>query len=354
MKEERAVVTTRKRRGDVKRSLARSKKSAVTVACELAKEGCSAVVPGGGLIFEGVKALVEHGVRFYEDRKVTRIEAFNRAICEGAEVHAEEIEFDLEDYVHLLSNAVQDEEDEKVDIYSRIFKALVNKAISPKFKKHFLKSSRNLLFSDFEFMRELYIASTYNFKDEAGIDVQIKARTRSNDVIKNLAIQNLIGLGYLYDKDGNKPPYPTELLKILVRTIYAKEELQPESIGKAIWKDVWLLGCFDLDKHSTVLGQISGALNKLNIQTAIAVPLDRPPSLGSFGTMFLFADEQTEARVEEFKKNHPQYAHKIVMVYLPGAVGKIAIQAGERYFIIEEGHGIDGFVEYATAGQATV
>ena len=223
----------------VAQSQSRGKESALTFVSVLAKEGLSAVVPGGGLMYEGVKVLVKHGIQFFEDRKDARIEKFHDAILGSLEGEAlDEVlnsEFCLADYTLLLSHTVQDEEDEKVEIYSRIFKALQKDLIPLPFRLHILKSSRSLSLSDFELMREIYIAYTHAFKDEGNRARQVEERTTSMDPMKNLSIQSLIRLGYLYEKGPDNPPYPTKLLETLVCAIYQDEELKPQAIGKQTW-----------------------------------------------------------------------------------------------------------------------
>lgn len=323
----------------MEKSLARSKKTTLTFASELAKEGCSALVPGGGLMYEGVKALVQHGIKFYEDRKTERIERFHEVLLGEHATNREEVlhkEFAIEDYTILLSHAVQDEEDDKVDIYSRIFKALQNNQISKEFKSHILKSSRDLLVSEFELMKEIFISSTFEFKDEGNIREQITRRTRTANPIINLSIQNLIRLGYLYDKDGTKPPYPTDLLKELVSSIYSKEELRPEVINKEIWKDIQVfIACFNLDKHAQILSKISNAFSKQNIKTVIAVPSRQSIAQAASTLIVLCNDNEVYKDVETYKKQNHQYCDKTIEVYLSGTINNFMGEITDKTFSFE-------------------
>ena len=308
----------------VTQSKSRGKGSALTFASELAKEGLSAVVPGGGLMYEGVKVLVKHGMQFYQDRKDARIESFHDAILSplGDETLEGVLnkEFCLADYTLLLSHAIQDEEEEKVEIYSRIFKALQNDLIPPSFKLHILKSSRDLSRSDFGLMREIFIASTYEFKDEGDRDRQVKERTTSMDPMKNLSIQNLIRLGYLYEKGSDQPPYPTELLKTLVCAIHQGDELKPQTIGKQTWLGQIYLGCFDLDNYSDLFLRITTNLERHHIRTVMAVPNEKSGiSFGFSSLVVLFINKETQTAVEEYKQRNLKDNKKVVKVYLQGS-----------------------------------
>lgn len=324
---------------EVEKSLARSKKTTLSFASELAKEGCSALVPGGGLMYEGVKALVLHGIKFYEDRKEERIAKFHEVLLGENATDREEVlykEFAIEDYTILLSHAVQDEEDDKVEVYSRIFKALQNERVSKELKSHVLKSSRDLLVSDFELMREIFIACTFEFKDEGNIRDQITKRTRTTNPLKNLSIQNLIRLGYLYDKDGTKPPYPTDLLKELVTAIYSEDELKPEAIDKQTWKDIKVfIACFNLDKNTHFLSKISNAFSNHDIKTIIAVPSKHSIAQAASTLIALCNDNEMSKEVENYKKQNSQYSAKTIDVYLSGTINNFVGEITDNTFSFE-------------------
>ena len=307
----------------VARSLARGKESGYSFAPELAKEGLSALFPGGGLVYAGVEALVKHGIQFYEDRKKSRIEAFHENILSGDPEAARQVldkEFSIEDYTLLLSHAVQDEEDEKVEIYARLFKALQRDLLPAPFKLHILKSSRNLSRADFDLMREIFVAAKFKFKDEGDLERQITLRTVSANPMMNLAIQNLVRQGYLYEKTSDAPPYPTALLNSIVQAIYQDEELRPEAVGKEVWLGQIFLGSFDLASYSGLLGRTTYYLEKHNINTVMAVPKGNAAIvLGMSSLLVVFLDQETQAKGEEFLRENYRYHDKMVNVYLPGS-----------------------------------
>lgn len=323
----------------VGKSLTRAKGTGISFGVELAKEGLNLIIPGSGLAFEAVKSLVAHGNQYYEDRKQSRIEEFHSKILDGDPEAVQQIadmEFDSQDYVLLLSHAVQDEEDEKVEIYGRLFKALQKELLPAPFKLHILKSSRQLSRSDFDLMREIYVAAKYKFKDEGDLERQIAARTVSSDPMKNLSIQSLVRLGYLYEKRGDASPEPTELLTTIVHAIYEDEELNPEAVGKRVWLGQIFLGSFDLAAYSGVLTRTTYFLCQHDIRTVMAVPEGRNLSvvLGMSSLFVLLLDHTTQAKAEEFLRENYKYHDKTVKVYLPGAA-RPALTEG-RFFAFEE------------------
>lgn len=318
----------------VARSLARGKESGYRFASELAKEGLNALIPGGGLVYAGVEALVKHGMHFYEDRKKTRIEAFHENILSGDPEAAQQVldrEFSIEDYTLLLSHSVQDEEDEKVEIYGRLFKALQRNLLPANFKLHILKSSRNLSLAEFDLMREIFVAAKFKFKDEGDLERQVAQRTVSSEPMLNLAVQNLVRQGYLYEKTSDSPPYPTALLNTIVQAIYQDEELIPEAVGQEVWLGQIFLGSFDLAGYSGLLGRTTYYLEKHNIKTVMAVPQGNAAIvLGMSSHLVMFLDQETQAKGEEFLRENHKYHDKMVKVYLPGS-SRMAITEGRTF-----------------------
>ena len=135
-------------------------------------------------------------------------------------------EFFIEDYYSILNHILQDEEDAKIQIYAKIFKGIILDLIPLEYKIHIIKSARELKFSDFELMRRLYINDKYEFKVPGNRTKQIKQLTNTNDPMESHSIQSLIRLGFLLDKDGNDPPWPSKLLKMLVELLYDEKELK--------------------------------------------------------------------------------------------------------------------------------
>lgn len=322
----------------VAKSLSRGKESGFSFGSELAKEGLNLIIPGSGLAYEAVKALVKHGKQYYEDRKEARIEEFHRKILDGDPDAIQQIadqDFSPEDYTLLLTHAVQDEEEEKVEIYAKLFKALQRDLLPAPFKLHILKSSRQLTRSDFDLMREIHVAARFSFKDEGDRERQVAERTVSSDPMKNLSLQTLVRLGYLYEKNRDSSPQPTELLSTIVHAIYDDEDLKPAAIGKEIWLGQIFLGSFDLAAYSGLLTRITHHLERHNIKTVMAVPKGNAAIvLGMSSLLVVFLDPENQATGEEFIRENYTYHSKMVKAYLPGS-SRMVVTEG-RTFTFEQ------------------
>ncbi|HLA49763.1 MAG TPA: hypothetical protein VJ000_01075 [Thermodesulfovibrionia bacterium] len=228
---------------DMGKSLARSKKSFISLADVTGKEVFSSLIPGSGILYELSKILLKHGVEFYHDHVKARVEDFHRALLEGTpeEELKEFLEkpISLEDYYTFLSNAVRDDEESKIAVYSKMFKALVHGIVPQEYKLHFIKSARELTYSDIELMHKLYI----EYKDKGVIFAEFKKVIDTNDPITNFSIQTLIRLGFLLEKDiedptwgeiGKKKIEPSNLLEVFVKAIYSPEELSSEPSNNAL------------------------------------------------------------------------------------------------------------------------
>lgn len=212
-----------------KESISRSKKTVVRLVDFLAEEGMSKI-PSGTRLYKCSKILLKHAVKFFTDSRDIRIKEFHETILEGIDPDKQDNllnkEFSIADYYSILNHILQDEEDTKIQVYAKIFKGIILGLIPLKYKIHIIKSTRELKFSDFELMRLLYINDKYEFITPGNRINQIKQLTDTNDPIKSYSIQSLIRLGFLLDRDGNKPPWPSELLKILVELLYDEKELK--------------------------------------------------------------------------------------------------------------------------------
>lgn len=240
------------------------------------RETCS-TVPLGGIGYDWIKVLINHALKYREDQNQERIENFHHAIFQGVDASEKqqilECDFSMKDYIQILSYVVRDDENEKMDVYARIFKALQNNAIPQNYRNHFLRSSRELLTDDIEFMRKVFIVSKFKFKDDGDIDHQMRNLTITTDPIINLSIQNLVRTGFLYEKPATGPNKPTEMLNAFVNIIYTPNDLTPEAIGKKVWSDHNVtIVCKNLDKHSNLLYKISNSFFQENIKAIPVVP----------------------------------------------------------------------------------
>jgi len=259
-------------------------KRALTSLGEIAIQGgaIAAGVPGVGIAYKTIKILVEYARAYYNDRRNDRIKDFHEKVLSGVPDDQREeflaAEFSVEDYYALLEKAVQDEEDSKVEIYAKLFRCLILGLIPDDYKLHVVKTARELNFSDFEFMRKLYINDKYEFIGPGNKLSQISNLTSSANPLRSYSVQTLIRLGFLNERQTNRPPWPNDLLKILVELLYDKESLTAESLGaKVKTADSEHLKVFfaysDLpDESAKILGDLADRLHGLYIKSVIALP----------------------------------------------------------------------------------
>lgn len=191
------------------KSIVRARAAAITFAGLIGGTVSSIIDPiTGGLVAGGMGVLLEHLSKWHKDDQEYRLNEFHKKVFEGLSLKQRRklgiTPFGLDDYYSFLKNLVADEEKEKVDIYARIFRALIQGKIDARFKMLIVRSARELKLSDFVLLNEYYVSQKN--------DLQIKKIAVSIDPAKLHSIQNLIHYGYLSDKDGTRPPCPTELL----------------------------------------------------------------------------------------------------------------------------------------------
>lgn len=215
------------------KSIVRSKKSAVTIADLLAKEGATAIIPGGGLIYDVAKALISHGKNYFSDRTENRMEDFHKALLIGKGSEDDLLkfikkEFDLDDYYAVLSSCVQDIENEKVAIYSQLLHGLIEKELDSKIRRHFIKSCKELTYSELCFLKDLYINSKHDMMTVGGTRQQVKDMLNVGGPLRRLTIDKLSFSGFL-EKDGNSI---TTMAETFISTIFPSESLSPEALGR--------------------------------------------------------------------------------------------------------------------------
>lgn len=260
---------------DRNKSISRAKKTTIRVSDFILREGAAALVPGGGLFYDAGKALLQHGKQYFQDRTEIRLDEFHQAILTG-NFKEEEFEqfldkdFDLEDYYAVLASCVQDIEDEKTRIYSRLMKSLILDSIEPKIRRHFITSSKDLKYDELCFLRNLFINSKYDLMTAGGISQQVKNLLSSKDVFIDLTIENLVSSGFI---EKNR----TGLTKIgekFVISIFPKNDLIPEAIGRKPWTGINIvIVSYQLadDQHNAVCMEIQNELWKRNIKSSIHI-----------------------------------------------------------------------------------
>ncbi len=211
------------------KSIARSKQSAVRLVDIIAEEAAG-IIPGGASTYKVGKLLFKHASDFYSDRRDKRLEKFYRKILsDGDPNYWEEIkdkEFSFDEYYSLLNFVVQDEEEQKIDFYAKLFRIILLGKIPEKYRAHVIRSARELKLSDIELLKQLYITEKVGNSGLRNQLSQISALTQPDSPLKMYSIQTLIRFGYLTVRKESKPPWPTKLLKLLVESIFDECDLK--------------------------------------------------------------------------------------------------------------------------------
>jgi len=191
------------------------------------------LVPGGSLAVDVIETAVEHVRRYREDRVKERLSHFAKCILESAE--GEELnhllgrEFEQSDFHAILTALVNDEEDEKAEIYAHTLKALINGEVRQENRRHVIRTISVMSWSDLELSRKIYIHSHFAFPTynafPADLHKQVSQLLETKDTMKLVAIRALVSQGLLFDS------MPTELLDAVVKAAYAPEHLVPSAIG---------------------------------------------------------------------------------------------------------------------------
>ena len=265
------------------KSITRAKKSAISIADILVEAGVD-LVPGGGISYKLIKTIGSHISSWWQDHTKQRLEDFHEKLIYGIPLESQEEflrnKFSIADYYSLLTHVVGDEEDEKVDIYVRLLQGLILGVIPQETKLHLIKAIRELKFSDFDFMRQIYISEKYEFKQPIDKKAQIKLLTLPTDPIKCYAVQTLIRLGFLYEKDGTRPPWPTGLLKMIVELLYEENDLTAEAIGKTAKTAETerlkiFIACDQIGFFGKLLSDIGNKLHQHEINNVIGNPVHK-------------------------------------------------------------------------------
>jgi hypothetical protein len=224
------------------KSIARSKKTSIKFADILAERGISLLAPELAIVYKGIKLLVEHGRNFYKERTDARIQDFHEKLLgygEDGYSFQEIIDepISLDDYYALLSAAVQDNEELKIEFYANLLRSLVFQQVPQEYKFYLMKATKDLTFDEIELVRQIHIYENYELVPAQGSTEQLSSLLNTTSTLKKLMIDNLIRLGLLEKKDSQKYQ-PTDLLKLMAESVYKTSELQPESIGRKRWSRI--------------------------------------------------------------------------------------------------------------------
>lgn len=259
-------------------SIARSKKTTITIIDALGPEVASSFIPGLGFLYKFGKAFFEHGYEFYQDRKKARLEDFHHSLLNGTV--EEDFEsfinkpFSLEDYYSLLEGAVQDQENDKVPVYARFFRAIVEQSVPEQYKIYLIKALKELTSSDLNLLREIFVSSKYHFVGKGGLHEQIKEIMETQDTMKWCSVQKLLRLGFIKPTEQKAvnaigPYMLTDILEVFVQNTFDKTELTPEMLGQKAWKNIGIITIVvpDIIKYSKHIDLLQKTLTGLCLQS---------------------------------------------------------------------------------------
>jgi len=308
------------------KSLERSLKTTLSLGDVLIEEGVK-IVPGGELAYKLVKVLGQHARQFYQERTERRLEDFHGKILTGIPQQSQEDflrrQFSLDDYYSILHRLVQDEENEKIGIYAKLFQSLVLQALPPDWKTTILKAARELSFSDFDLMRRIYVSDKFDLIGCSNKRSQIERFTKTNDPTMSASIENLIRLGFLSRQD---PPMPTRTLRSSAEAVYDASQLTPESIGGKVQtiaseRDTIIFVCDPLGdmNYFARITALRDALLREDILSRIAAPIT---AIGGYLTIVGVCIGTSGSTIENVKQ-FVSLDHKIVVqIILPGGEGQ--------------------------------
>jgi hypothetical protein len=267
------------------RSVARTKKSAITLLDALGPEVLGTLVPGLGLAYKLSEILITHAWEFHVDRRKARIDEFHQTLLYGADEKDFESflnkPFSIEDYYTLLDSAVHDQEDAKIPVYSKFFSALIEQTVPQTYKIHLIKALKELTCSDLDLLREIYISSKHDFVKEGGRNKQLREIVETADPIKSYSVQTFLRLGFIRLTgqgfgDTKGTPTPTDLLEAFMNAAFDQDELTPEAIGKKAWKQIGFVFIVipDTEKYNDLMVLLKRTLTDLSIRSLI-VPVQK-------------------------------------------------------------------------------
>ena len=272
-----------KKKEDKQRSLARSKKTVISLGKLLFKGGAG-LFPGGGTAAEVAEAGLKHLKDWWDDTRAARFKEFHAEVLEGEGIGEKsdllQKEFSVEDYYSLVSNAVEDAEDDKVGIYARLFRSIVEGKVEQPYRRHFIRSAKDLSLEEIELMRRVYVNARYAIKGEASMQGRVKALLgpSSDDPLKGICVDRLLRLGFVERPNTwDASESANRLLHKFVEASYPVEDLTPDALGLETWSGLRAIVTMDgTEERFDVQQLIADTLNSMRVQASIQI-LEKDP-----------------------------------------------------------------------------
>ncbi len=196
---------------------------------------------GGAPVAQIAEVGFKHILKVRQDRIQNRILDFHDRILrnnlsEDEKRKVLEGEISEEDYYTLLGCVTQDEEEEKVEIYAKIFKRTVIEKFPELLKRIIIKQARDLSMYDIKLMRKIYMLGEFDkFTGNEKIN-DLLVNKFENNILVEYSVKNLLKLGFIEPK-GDKDTYSTkqaktEYLSSFVCQVFDYDEIRIDPIGE--------------------------------------------------------------------------------------------------------------------------
>ncbi|RXJ80823.1 hypothetical protein CRU86_00155 [Aliarcobacter skirrowii] len=225
--------------------------------------------------FEPAFKLIVQGYNIFDeyqtDKHIRKATRFHRNILNGNESE-ENIKYEQEnikamkdDYFTLLKFAIQDEEEEKVDIYTNIYKYIRdNQNLETNLKRFLLKAAKDIPFSAVELLPQIYIHQKYHAKLK-NLNDYLQSLYKSNGYETSI----LENYKFINSGRGSFGPIKYNVLNQYftpaIDAFFGKEDLLPEKYGIKVWKNKSIFIFSNVNTSSYLLKKIISILEKNSI-----------------------------------------------------------------------------------------
>ncbi|MCG3665428.1 hypothetical protein L5F09_06685 [Aliarcobacter butzleri] len=189
--------------------------------------------------------------KYQTDKHRKIVTSFHRNILDGNEseerikYEQENIKANQDDYFTLLKFAIEDEEEEKVDLYTNVYKYIRdNQHLEKSLKRFLLKAAKDIPFSAVELLPKIYIHQKYHTKLK-NLNDYLQSLYKSNDyetsILENYKLINN-GRGAFGPIQYN---VSKKYFTLIIDVFFGKENIIPEKYGIEVWKN----------KHAIILSE---------------------------------------------------------------------------------------------------
>ena len=195
------------------------------------KKGIDAATCGfGGDLFEWA---LDHQRRGRERRVAAVAEALGTAIENTNDEIALDAEMVPDVLYAILKNAVNDDEEEKAEIYAKLLVAIQANKLDRAYQRHAIRVCRELRFSDFALMRELYVRANVLLSRHQTKASQVGGLIDSPDSMTTYGLETFRRFGLLAPSELHRTSvWPTEFFTVLVEMLFDRDELLADAITK--------------------------------------------------------------------------------------------------------------------------